>query len=191
MNIAALILAASLFAQAKAAAPAGAAKPVLLDGVVAVVEDVTFFRSDVAQRLRHIESKLSKDATERRAQQKELSRQIVRKLIEEVLISKDCARMRLEVGDAEVAQGIATVARTNKLDPKQLEAEVVSAGYSPEEYREEIRHEILEQKWLLVRSAGKVDRAKLTDPAALDAAFEKQRELLLNELRAHAYIEVR
>ena len=112
MNVSALLLAATgLLAQTKAAAPApataaaaapaaGPAKPVLLDGIVAVVEDVTFFRSDVAQRLHHLESRLSKDPTERRAQQKDLSRQVVRKLVDEVLVARDCARMKLDVSDA-------------------------------------------------------------------------------------------
>ena len=59
--------------------------PVPLDGVAAIVDDVTIFRSDVASRLRHFESKLSRDPRERRIQLVELSKEILTRIVNETL----------------------------------------------------------------------------------------------------------
>ena len=77
------------------------------------------------------------------------------------------------------------------MDRKHLEAEVLKAGFSLAEYQEEIRRQILEQKWLMTRAASKVERSKTPDPAVFQAAIEKQRELLLIELRSRSFIEIR
>ena len=40
-------------------------------------------------------------------------------------------------------------------------------------------------------AAGKIDRSKTPDPAAFQAAIDKQRELLVGELRGHTFVEIR
>ena len=174
---------------ASAAPPSRGLVP--LDGVVAIVDDVVFFRSDVIARLKRLDAKLSKDPAQRREEQAELVKQVTRRLIDEVLVMKDAAKLHIEVSDADVDRGIDMVAAQNKVDRKTLEAEVKDSGYTLAEYREELRRQILEEKWLVLRGASKIDRTKLTNPAAIDVAFEKQRQLLLGELRAHAFIELR
>jgi len=165
--------------------------PVPLDGIVAIVEDVVLFRSDVAERVRHFEPQLPKDPQKRRAELGELSRVMVKRLIEEVLIAKDAQRLQIEVSDAEVASGIATVAAQNKVTRAELDAEVTKAGFTPASYAEEVRRQVLEQKWLVLRAVDKIDRKKTGDPASFQAVIEKQRELLLADLRRRAYIEIR
>lgn len=171
--------------------PRIARAPVPLDGVAAIVDDVTIFRSDIVSRLRHFEGKLSRDPRERRVQLAELSKEILTRIINETLVMKDAARLDIEVTDAEVSAGIATVAAQDNMDRKKLEKEVAKAGYTTLEYQEEIRRQILEQKWLVQRAVGKIDRKKAGDTAGFLAAFEKQKELMLSELRGRAYIEVR
>lgn len=189
----ALALALSTTAPAHAEEPRAriARAPVPLDGVAAVVDGVVIFRSDVNARARRFESKLSTDPLRRRAELVELQKTLLARMIDEVLFMVDAAKLHVEASDAEVSAGIASVAQTNKMDRKQLEAEVLKAGYSLPEYQEEIRKQIIEQRWLMQRSAGKLDRSKLTDQAAMQAALEKQRELLLVDLRSRAHIEVR
>jgi parvulin-like peptidyl-prolyl isomerase len=165
--------------------------PVPLDGVVAIVDDVTIFRSDVATRIRRLESTLSKDPRERRREIAELEKGMVARLVDETLIRKDAAKLYLLVTDAEVSAAIGTVAAANKMDRQQLDVEVAKAGYSPTEYQDEVRRQILEQKWLVARAMRLIDRKKAADSAALEAAFEKQRKILLLELREHAYVEIR
>ena len=73
----------------------------------------------------------------------------------------------------------------------ELEKEVAKAGYSLVEYQEEIRRQVLEQKWLLLRTSGKVDRKLAADPATFASLMEKQHEQLIAELRANSFLEIR
>jgi parvulin-like peptidyl-prolyl isomerase len=179
-------------ARAEPAAPARTARaPIPLDGIAALVDDVTIFRSDVAARVRHFEAKLSKDPVKRRIELAEASRTLLSRMIDEVLINKDAARLHVEASDADVTAAIGAVAQQNNMDRKTLDAEVAKAGFSALEYRDELRRQIIEQKWLMVRAGGKIDRKKAPDAASFQAALEKEREALLVDLRSHAFIEVR
>jgi parvulin-like peptidyl-prolyl isomerase len=190
--VGALVASAAHSGVARAEEPPRVARaPVPLDGIVAIVEDVTIFRSDVAARVRHFEPKMSKDPRERRIERADLAKVMVGRLVDEVLIARDAAKYHVEVTGAEVLAALDTVAASNNMSRKQLDAEVASAGYSPADYQDELRRQILEQKWLLARALGKVDRKKYSDPSAFEAAIEKQRQILTRELRANAYVELR
>lgn len=193
MALAVLVAATALCSVAGAEEPRTrvARAPVPLDGVAAVVDDVFLFRSDVNARVRHFEEKLSKDPVKRRTELAELEKTLLARMIDEVLVMKDAAKLQIEATDAEVSAGIASVAQNNKMDRKQLEIEVMKSGYSIPEYQEEIRKQIVEQRWLLQRASQKIDRRKMPDSAAFQAALEKHHELLLVDLRSSAYIEVR
>lgn len=187
------------FAQPSAAAPAPEARaarearaPIPLDGIAAIVGDVRIFRSDVTARARFFLDKLSKDPVKRRAELADLQKQVLMRLVDETLIAKDGAKLRIEVSDAEIKQGIDRVAETNKIDRKTLEAEIARVGLSLTEYHDEIRRQIFEGKWLVARVGSKIDRKlAASDPAAYQSALEKQREALLVDLRGRTYIEVR
>ena len=112
-------------------------------------------------------------------------------MIDELLVTKDAKVLHIEVTDAEVDAGVASVAQANNMTRSALEAEVKKAGFSRVEYEEEIKRQIAEQRWLLLRAAGKIDRKKAADNEAFAAAVEKQREILLVELRSRAFIEIR
>jgi peptidyl-prolyl cis-trans isomerase SurA len=191
MLVAGLATLASLALARPALAEEKSAAPVPLDGIVAVVDDLVFFRSDVADRVRHFETQLPKEPQARRAALGELTRVMIKRLIEEALIAKDARRLHLEVTDAEVSSGIDTVAAQNKVSRAELETEVAKAGFTKTSYAEEIRRQVLEQKWLVVRAVDKIDRKKAGDAAAFQALIEKQREQLLAELRRSTYIEIR
>lgn len=193
LSAAAIATSASFVSDSQAEEPrARAARaPVPLDGIAAIVDDVTIFRSEVIARARHFEDKLSKDPVKRRTELVDLQKQVLGRLIDEVLIAKDAVRLHIEVTGTEVTAGITSVAQSNNLDRKRLEAEVVKAGFTLPEYQEEIRRQILEQKWLMACAAGKIDRSKTPDPAAFQAAIDKQRELLVGELRSHTFVEIR
>jgi hypothetical protein len=165
--------------------------PVPLDGIAAIVDDVIVFRSELDAQVRHLEQKLSHNPIQRRAEIATLEKELLSRGIDAILIAQDCRRLHLEATDTEVSAGIESVAQANNLTRKQLDGEIAKAGYSSVDYQEEIRRQILEQKWLVSRVAGKIDRKKATDPAAIQAFLEKQRELFLVDLRKHAYIELR
>lgn len=165
--------------------------PVPLDGVAAIVDGTYIFRSEVAARGKRFESTLSHDPTKRRAELAAMEKQLLARMIDELLVSKDVKALHIEVTEAEVDAGVASVAQANNMDRKTLEAEVKKAGFSRTEYQDEIKRQIAEQRWLLARAAGKIDRKKAADTEAFAAAVEKQRELLIADLRSRAFIEIR
>jgi parvulin-like peptidyl-prolyl isomerase len=195
--VSATVLLQSPAARAEPAAPAAPAPartaraPIPLDGIAALVDDVTIFRSDVAARVRHFEAKLSKDPVKRRVELAEASRTLLSRMIDEALVSKDATKLHIDASDTEVTNAIGAVAQQNNVDRKTLDAEIAKAGFSALEYRDELRRQIVEQKWLMARAAGKIDRKKTPDAASFQAALEKEREALLVDLRSHAFIEVR
>ena len=193
MTSAVLALLTASFSQAHAEEPRArvARAPVPLDGVAAIVDDVFIFRSDVEARAKHFLDKLSRDPVKRRGERVELDKQILNRLIDEILVTKDATKLHITATDAEVAAGIDSVAQGNKIDRKALEKEVAKAGYSLVEYQEEIRRQVLEQKWLLLRTSGKVDRKLAADPATFASLMEKQHEQLIAELRANSFLEIR
>jgi parvulin-like peptidyl-prolyl isomerase len=165
--------------------------PVPLDGIAAIVDGTYIFRSDVVTRGKRFEATLSHDPTKRRAELAAMGKQLLARMIDELLVSKDVKALHIEVTDAEIDAGVASVAQANNMDRRALEAEVKKAGFSRTEYQEEIKRQIAEQRWLLARAAGKIDRKKAADAEAFAAAVEKQRELLLADLRSRAFIEIR
>jgi peptidyl-prolyl cis-trans isomerase SurA len=165
--------------------------PVPLDGIAAIVDDVFIFRSEVAARAKRFEATLSHDPTKRRSELAAMHKQLLARMIDELLVTKDAKALHIEVTEAEVNAGVASVAQANNMDRKALEAEVKKAGFSRAEYEEEIKRQIAEQRWLVARAAGKIDRKKAVDNEAFAAAVEKQREILLADLRSRAFIEIR
>jgi len=165
--------------------------PVPLDGIAAIVDDEIVFRSDLDAQVRHFESKLSRDPVQRRAELAAMEKELLARAVDTILIARDCKRLQLEATDAEVSAGIESVAKANNFTRKRLETEIKNAGFTTLEYQEEIRRQILEQRWLMARAAGKIDRKKTPDAASFQAELEKQREVLLVDLRSRAYIEVR
>lgn len=172
---------------------AAARAPVPLDGIAAIVDDTFIFRSEVALRAQPFLVRLSetKDPVKRRAERAEIEKQTLARIIEEHLIARDAKVLAVQVADAEVAAAIDSIAKTNGLDRKRLEVEVKRSGLTVLDYEEEVRRQILEQRWLLVRAGRKIDRKQASDPAAFQAELWKHRELLVAELRARAFIEVR
>ena len=165
--------------------------PVPLDGIAAVVDDAVIFRSDVLARTKPFLEKLSKDPTKRRGELASMKEQLLSRMIDEILVAKDAAKLGITVNDADVSNGLDSVAKSNGVTRKQLEAEVKRIGLSVPDYEDEIRKQVLEGRWLMLRAAARVDRKKATDPAAFEQELMKLREIILVQLRAHAYIEMR
>ena len=180
----------AVVAVALASAPARAA-PIPIDGIAAVVDDVILYRSEVLARMRHHDAQLAMDPDKRKTELAELYRVFVRRMVDETLIEKDAKRLAIAVTEAEVETGVLAVAAQNKVTREQLENQIARTGFTTASYRAEIRRQLLEGKWIVQRSVGKIDRAKASDPAAFEVALEKQRASVLAELRMRAFLEIR
>ncbi len=144
------------------------ADPVLVDRVIASVDGQPVFRSELERRL---------------APQKHASPE-ARRLAREALI--DARLIAKDVGSApteeEVDQAFDAVAKNAGLDRAGLEAEAKRQGLLLPDYREELRAQLSELRWLMLRSKG-------TTPATPEARATLRAKLLA-DLRKRAVIEV-
>lgn len=158
------------------AALAASAQPVLVERIVAVVDGEPVFQSEVERRA-------TRDAPDAKAppqRQRALARAKV-DLIDAKLIAKD---MGGAPTDAEIDAAIEGVAKGAKLDRAALEAAVVRHGMTLAEYREVLRSQLLELRWLM-------SRARERDVSiASDTEREALRTSLVVVLRKRAVIEV-
>lgn len=171
------------------AGPAGAGPAALrIDGVVARVEGVPIFRSELVARVRpHLSLRKAEGATP--AELRQVEREVLAQMIDEALIGLDAARLGIAGSEAELAAAIAMVKQANGLDATQLEAAVRDSGMSFADYEEQLRRQIVAQKWLSYY-AGAIDMYLFADDGGLNAAYEAERRRRIEELRARAFIEV-
>lgn len=147
------------------------AQAVLVDRVAAIVDGRPILRSAVLTRAR---LPLAKARTDVERQQ--LERDARAQLIDDRLIAKDAATLRIEVTTEEVDRALVAIARSNQLAPPQLAAEVEKQGYTMTAYRELLRQQLEAMRWLQARKG--------------DADLDAERTRLLVTLRAQATIEL-
>lgn len=159
--------------------------PILLDRVVAFVDDVPIFRSDVRSRALHVGGALPKEHALREAKLRDLETSALATLIEEALIAKAVASEHIDVSDADVDAALANAFGTT--DVRQLEQAATARGYSLREYRRLMRLEVLTARWLVAHKPATLH------PSApnFDAELAKLRASLLAEVRERTIIEVR
>lgn len=159
-------------------------QPVRIDGVVALVDGVPIFRSELSARVRPL---LAPPKGEAEAQR--LEREVLQQMIEETLVALDAARLGLRSSEAELAAAIAAVKQSSGIDAAQLEAQVRAAGLRFDEYEDLLLRQIVEHKWLAWRTAA-IDPYLFPDEASRAEAYEAERRRLLAGLRERAFIEV-
>lgn len=157
------------------AATARADDAVLLDRVAARVDDKVILLSDVRARIKS-------PAAERTV------REVLDTMIDEVLVQKECKRRELTVTSDEVQRAKQLVMQKNGLDEAHFDAELKKQGYTTSEWEASAREQLLEGKWLQLELAGV---AHPEGEAEVDAWIQKQREALVQKLRAAAYVDVR
>lgn len=144
-----------------------------LDRVAAVVQGRPLLESTVRARLKYAPPATGPDARAR----------ALSALIDEALIEADAIALRVEVEDGEVDRAIEQIRTRNELTAAQLDAELTRQGLTRRSYRAEVRRQLLELRWLLLKTGP--DRP--TTPEAL----ERERARLVAALRAAAAVEVR
>jgi len=138
-----------------AALPA-AADEVLVDGIAAQVgEDVVLF-SEVMSMVAEGEKQM-RAAGVPEEQIAKLRAQGLERMIEDKLIRNEVKRMELFASDEEVDETIAMIANDNGLTLEQLQDSLRSKGMDFEEYREQIREKIENQRVIQVALLPKIE----------------------------------
>lgn len=147
---------------------------VVIDRVVLVVNDEPVFESEVA----------------RRAERAGISRaRAIDELIDEALLLAVARRLDVTVSAEEVEAAIDEIKASNQIDDAQLEAALVAAHTTLDEYRQDVAHQILllRTQNLLALDVDVSERDPEVWRAARDEAFVRWRA----EQRRLAYIERR
>ena len=154
----AAVLAGALFITGAAIAPRPA-EAAIVERIVAVVGERPILLSELRQRARPHLFRIAmstQNPSQQAAAESEMFRELLTRLIDERLEEQAADKAHLTVTPEEVDNGIRQVAAQARLDPKQLVAEAKRQGLSEQDYRDEIRRQVLEGKLIQLRVRGRV-----------------------------------
>jgi peptidyl-prolyl cis-trans isomerase SurA len=137
-------------------APADAS---IVERIVAVVGERPILLSELRLRGRpHLWriAASTQNPTQQAAQESEMFRELLNRLIEERLEESAADKAHITVSPEEVDNGIRQVASQTKLQPKDVIAEAKRQGLTEQDYRDEIRRQVLEGKLIQLRVRGRV-----------------------------------
>lgn len=157
------------------------AQPVLVDRIAVLVDGQPLFRSAIEARARR-----SSGGKKTEAERRQAFAQARTELIETYLIEGDAKG--LTVSDQLVEAALDDISKSNQLDRAQLEAAAKQQGYTLAEYRESVRSQLLELRWLMARAEER--GLKPTSPDERTRAMASLRTALLEQLSKRAVIEV-
>lgn len=154
------------------AAPAFAGRTVV-DGIAAIVNADLVLTSEWSAAVAQAEAAelVRLPADQHEQARVEIRREVLDALIDQRIVEQAMNRADLVVEDREIEQAIADVARQNRITPEVLFEEVGRQGLSPDGYRDEIRKQIRQYKFMNLEIRGRVS----IDDAQLRAAWTELR----------------
>ena len=158
-------------------------KPIVVERVVAIVNDSVILESEVYQRAAPQLGDLEQiqDPREKQKQFKALLRQTLDDMVDDELILQAAAESELNVTDEEVDKAVTEVKKGNKLTDAQLAEALQAQGYSMAGYRKDVHRQILR-----LRAVNVLVRPRVTvSDEDVKEAYEKQQR------KAGAVTEVR
>jgi peptidyl-prolyl cis-trans isomerase SurA len=128
----------------------GATAPVIVDRVVAVVNDEVITMSDLQREMQK-----RKDITDQKL--------VLEEMIDRKLQMDAAKRNGMAVTDKELTEAVNDIMARNKMDAKQFEAALVREGLTPEQYRTEFREQMTMSRLFnkFVRSGVSVDNTEI------------------------------
>jgi len=136
-------------APARKVAPAG--KPgqkLMVDKVVAIVNDAVILHSELMRRTAPVTADLDEvaDPRERKRRQDKLKSQVLEEMVNEELIVQAAGESKLEVSAKEVQSALEEIKKQNNLDDNQLAEALRLQGYTMSSYRADVRRQILRMR---------------------------------------------
>jgi peptidyl-prolyl cis-trans isomerase SurA len=174
-----LALAAATFAAALAACPSPA-RAVVVERVVAVVGDRPILLSELRQRakpfLLQVQAKVP-PGPQQAAAESQVLKELIQKVIDEELEIQAADKAKVTVTMEELDSAIKNVAQLQNLTVPELIREArLRSGMTEQEYREEIRRQILEGKMLQLRVKGRVRITEEDVKAMYEKAVREERK---------------
>jgi peptidyl-prolyl cis-trans isomerase SurA len=140
-------------------AVAAAARSAIAERVVAVVGEHAILLSDMRQRARPFLMQIRQRApagAQQAAAESEMYKQLLERMVDERVEQQAAEKAHLTVTSEEIDAGLRNVAAQQGLTVEQLVQEAAKTGLTPQEYRDEVRRQILEGKLLQLRVRGRV-----------------------------------
>ncbi len=170
----------------------GHARAEIIERVVAVVDEQVVLLSDVRRRAApFLESTLAgaSSTAERKKRLKELYRRLLQNLVDEQLIQRAANEMHLAITKSEVDQAIARVRQQNNMKEEQFWAAVRQQGFSKQQYREDLRKQLLGLKVTNQRVRSRVNVAEEDVRERYDEQLRQARRTLRFRA-AHIFFEL-
>lgn len=142
-----------------AMALAAPSEAVIIERVVAVVGERPILLSELRHRARpHLYriAATTQNPSQQAAAESDLFRELLSRLIDERLEEQAADKARIGVSSQEIDNGIRQVAAQARMDPAQLVEEAKRQGLTEQDYRDEIRRQVLEGKLIQLRVRGRV-----------------------------------
>jgi peptidyl-prolyl cis-trans isomerase SurA len=155
------------------ASVAYSSRAIVVERIVAVVGDRALLLSDLEQRLRPRLLQFYRnvpEAASRTALLAQLRRELLEAMVDEVLEAQFAARQGLAVSASELENAVELQARQNSITVSELYDEVKANALSPEEYRDELRRQLLSAKVSNLITQGRRPQVRESD---LRDAYER------------------
>lgn len=167
---------AALLTLAACAFATGTSNATIVERVVAVVGERPILLSELRQRARpHVYRIVAQtqNPTQQAAAETQMFRELLNRMIEERLEEQAADKAHLTVTPEEVDQGVRQVAAQQKMSAEAILAEAKRSGLTEQDYRDEIRRQVLEGKLIQLRVRGRV-RITEQDARAAYAHWAKE-----------------
>jgi peptidyl-prolyl cis-trans isomerase SurA len=150
-----IALKAAGFALVTLLADAVAPRTEVLDRIVAIVGDSPIFLSELRHRAKphffRVDLASGNDPVKKASERAEVLRQLLDRMIDEHLEEREADKAHLSVTPDEVDNGIKQIAAQTKLSPSAIMDEAKRQGMTEQDYRDEIRRQVLEGKLIQLR----------------------------------------
>ncbi|MBK8408585.1 MAG: SurA N-terminal domain-containing protein [Sandaracinaceae bacterium] len=163
----------------------------VIEQVAAVVNDEAIWLSEVRRRAAPFVPQImaADSQAERVALRERLYTEILDRLIDEELIRQAATRMSLRVSTEDVERAIANVRRQNNLGEPEFWDAVREQGFTPAQYRDDLRRQLLRLKVLNQRARGRVNITEEDVRARYDEEVRRTNRAL--RFRAsHVFVEL-
>jgi peptidyl-prolyl cis-trans isomerase SurA len=138
---------------------ASKAHATIVERVVAVVGERPILLTDLRHRARPFLSRIyatGQSAAQIAANETQMFKELLNRMIDDRLEEQAADRARLSVSLDEVDRAVSNIAAQAKIDSRALIAEAKRQGLTEQDYRDELRRQVLEGKLVQLRVRGRV-----------------------------------
>ncbi|HLM72578.1 MAG TPA: SurA N-terminal domain-containing protein [Polyangiaceae bacterium] len=136
------------------------AEAVVVERIVAIVGERAILLSELRDRARPylvaVQQKMPTGA-QQAAAESQIFKELIEKMIDEELEAQAASKARVSVSNEEIDNAVQNIAASQNMTVEQLyKSALAASGMTRQEYREELRRQILEGKMVQLRVRGKV-----------------------------------